>query len=115
MIDTISAILEALESDIVSNGFLVQLIRNAEGDMPPSQERIRQVLIMLLSKGCVEIGNARIAGPDYVEFIAWNGNSHARITRAMNAVSTTNDNEKEFAFWLCMRKNIDRFEGGGLS
>jgi len=48
--------------------------------------------------------------PDYVEFVAWNGSVEERVNRAVKAVAAASGPDKEFADWLCLRENVDRFE-----
>jgi hypothetical protein len=64
----------------------------------------------LLLSGDVEIGVAKEARPDYVEFIAWKGALAQRIARALRAVDDAAEGDQDFAYWLCLRDNIDRFE-----
>src|SRR5262249_51795745 len=106
---TADDILEMLRDDMVSHGFFVQCISDGGGDCS-LQSRERILLAELLSSGKVEIGAAKLAKPDYVEFVAWTGTIEDRISRAMNAVSNAVGPDKEFAYWLCLRENVDRYE-----
>lgn len=105
-------ILEMLDDDMVSHGLIAQCLEQSKSGTAPLEERIRRTLTELLASGKVEIGVAKMAAPDYVEFIAWNGTVEERVSRAMAAVETANGPDKEFAYWLCLRQNIDRFEDG---
>ena len=53
---------------------------------------------------------AKMKTPDYVEFVAWNGSVEERVNRAVKAVAAASGPDKEFADWLCLRENVDRFE-----
>jgi hypothetical protein len=103
-------ILELLNDDMVSHGFLVQCVDEAEshGDQPALSWK--DVLEELLSDE-VEIGAAKSRSLDYVEFIAWRGTIDARISRAVECVDNAEPSDREFAYWLCLRKNVDRYEG----
>jgi len=103
-------ILDELNSDIVSHGLIIQFMKDANVYEGLAAIRVEGVLSELLTTANVEIGNANLAGPDYVEFIAWKGTVAERISRAMQAVNLLSGPDKEFAYWLCLRKNIDRFE-----
>ena len=103
-------ILDLLNDDMVSHGLLVQCVEDGEiaGDDPkPIWKHVLEELI----SGDVEIGTARQASPEYVEFIAWRGNTNDCILRALESVRTANEFDREFAYWLCLRGNVDRYEG----
>jgi hypothetical protein len=102
-------ILEMLRDDMVSHGFFLQSIADGDGNCTP-ESRETALLAELLSSGKVEIGAAKLAGPDYVEFVAWAGTIEDRIRRAIQAVSNAVGPDKEFAYWLCLRENVDRYE-----
>jgi hypothetical protein len=106
---TADDILEMLRDDMVSHGFFAQCIADGGGSFT-LEPRVEALLAELLSSGKVEIGTARLAGPDYVEFVAWTGTVPERISRAMSAVSNAVGHDKEFAYWLCLRENVDRYE-----
>ena len=96
---------EQLSEDMVSHGWLAQCIeQNSQ-----SQLEWRAVLTELLS-GDVEIGTTRLVTPDYVEFIAWKGNIEERVARATERVQSVTGPDREFAYWLAFRRNVDRFE-----
>jgi hypothetical protein len=106
----INDILEMLNEDMVDHGLLAQCVKQAGSDASQLQERIENVIEELLASGKVEIGVAKVARPDYVEFIAWKGTILGRVRRAMDAVAAQSGADKEFAYWLALRENIDRFE-----
>jgi hypothetical protein len=103
-------ILELLADDIVSHGLIAQSINqfNAEGQEP--QLQLDDVLKELLSSGIVEIGMAKKVATDYVEFVAWKGTVVERVLRAKDSVNATTDLDREFAYWVCLQENVDRFE-----
>lgn len=105
MSKVVNCILEMLNEDMVSHGWLVQCLD--EQSPPPSEWKT--VLTELLA-GEVEIGEARLASPEYVEFIAWNGTIEERVSRAAKRIESTVGSDQEFAYWLALRKNVDRFE-----
>jgi hypothetical protein len=102
-------ITDLLNEDMVSHGLLVQCVEDdvIRGDEPLSGWKV--VLDELLS-GEVEIGTAKSANGEYVEFIAWKGSTKDRISRAVEALIRSPASAKEFAYWLCLRKNIDRYD-----
>ena len=102
--------MEMLKQDLVSSGIIAQLIEDEQTGGIAPRGRLKQMLSELLSSGRIEVGGAKLAGPDYVEFVAWNGTCDDRVTRAIDAVSNAISQDKEFAFWLCLRENVDRFE-----
>lgn len=104
-------ILEMLADDMVNHGWLVQYLKQSESGSTPLDERIKLTLTALLASGKVEIGVPEQATPDYLEFVAWNGTVEERVSRALAAVDAANGHDKLFAFWLCLRQNVDRFEG----
>ncbi len=100
-------ILEMLRDDMVSHGLLVQ--QSSAFDDPDPDTRLRRLLAELLSPGQIEIGEAKKTAADHVEFIAWCGSVEARINRALDKVASARSIDKEFAYWLCLRENVDRF------
>jgi hypothetical protein len=95
---------EQLSEDMVSHGWLVQCVEAEK----PSREEWTAVLAELLSRD-VEIGDTNQVSPDYLEFIAWTGTVEDRITRANERVESLASPDREFAYWLALRKNVDRF------
>ncbi len=104
-------ILDLLSDDIVSYGLLVQCIEQERARAAGAQPELKDVLEELLS-GNVEIGVARSASPDHVEFIAWKGTIGKRLARAAESVENLSGPDREFAYWLCLREHVDRFEEG---
>jgi hypothetical protein len=104
-----NCIFELLNRDMVSHGLLLQTVEQ-EGN--PRLDWIG-VVAELLSIG-VEIGEAKLTTPDYVEFVAWNGTLEERLKRAKARVEGLAAPDREFAYWLALRKNVDRFEGAGV-
>lgn len=103
-------ILQMLADDMVNHGWLVQYLKHSEGDSAPSAERIRRLVTDLLASGKIEVGMPEQATPDYLEFVAWKGIVNERASRALEAVEAATGQDKLFAYWLCLRKNVDRFE-----
>jgi hypothetical protein len=106
---TVQDIIELLQDDMVSHGFLVQCIAEG-GDDRMIDVKERELIANLLSTGKVEIGHAKLAAPDYVEFVAWTGTVESRVERAINAVTSAVGPDREFAYWLCRKEGVDRFE-----
>lgn len=103
-------ILNMLSDDIVSRGLFAQCIQEVEEDILSSSEKECELLRDLLVSDTVEIGVPMPLGINYIEFIAWKGTVENRVRRAMDAVANTIGHDKEFAYWLCLRKNVDRYE-----
>jgi hypothetical protein len=103
-------ILELLGDDMVYHGELVQCIESATKNR---ERRMawEDVLGELLVSGKVEIGTAKLASPNYVEFIAWKGTAEERVARAIEAVVKASGPDRGFAYWLALVKNVDRHEG----
>lgn len=117
MTTPIDDVLEMLADDMVSHGWLVQYLEQSESSSSPVDERIRLLLTQLLSSSKVEIGIPEQATPEYLEFVAWKGTVEERVRRALAAVDAVSGHDELFAYWLCLRENVDRFEGeqGGES
>lgn len=111
---SISSILEMLENDIVSYGHLLQAVKSNLKDFGSYDQGIQFVLEELLRPGNVEIGNTVLADRNYVEFIAWKGTVPERIARANETIRNAKVADREFAYWLCFRQNVDRYEGEEL-
>ncbi len=107
----IDGILEMLNDDMLDHGFLAQYLERSASDAMHSQVRIEDVLEELLTSGKVHVGTTNLPTPDYLEFIAWKGSVAERVSRAMNAVAAESGADKDFAYWLALRENVDRFEG----
>lgn len=97
------------ELDMVEHGFFVQCIADGGGDFA-LESRVEALLAELLSSGKVEIGEAKQLSPGASEFVAWRGTVPERIRRAMNAVSNAVGHDKQFAYWLCRREKVSRYE-----
>lgn len=110
MITIINDIFQMLNDDMVSHGLLAQCVEQTNTGAIYSQLGIKNVLAELLATEKVEVGVAKLVKPDYVEFIAWRGSVAERASRAMDAVAAASGADKEFAYWLCLRENVDRFE-----
>jgi len=110
MKSTFRDIIEMLKDDMVSHGFLTQYLSTCGEGVPMSSTGVANVLSELLSSEMVEIGEAKLSTSDYVEFIAWRGTVAERVDRALKVVASAADMDKEFAYWLALRENIDRFE-----
>jgi len=106
----IDDILEMVKDDMVSHGLLAQCVEQATSNHQTSAS-IEKVLEELLTCGKVEIGTAKAVRDDFVEFVAWKGSVPERVTNAMRAVAAAQCADKEFAYWLCLRENADRFDG----
>jgi hypothetical protein len=92
--------------------FFVQTIHEAKPNVYSWSTIERDVLRELLNSGEVEVGQTEWANSTYIEFIAWKGSVDDRIDRAMEAAASADDRDKGYAYWLCLRRNADRFEGG---
>jgi hypothetical protein len=106
-----NCILELLNDDVVSHGLFVQCVEQDKGGNSGPQLEWKAALEQILLLGRVEIGAAKLTSADYVEFIAWKGTVGERIARASDTVDSVSGPDQEFAYWLCLRENIDRFEG----
>ena len=106
-----NTILEMLGNDMVSRGLVAQCIRETDESQSISAEKERGLLRSLLASKIIEIGTPRLLNSDYVEFAAWVGSVEDRVCRAMEAVAKEIGHDKEFAYWLCLRKNVDSYEG----
>jgi hypothetical protein len=109
----INDILEMLSDDMVSHGLIAQYLKQVNTDALPIEEPIKDALKRLLESDSIEIGIAKMKTPDYLEFVAWNGTVDEKVSRALDAVANTNGSDKEFAYWLCLQENVDRYEGHG--
>jgi hypothetical protein len=101
---------DQLNDDLLSHGWIVQCVNEANGRRSGLELHWKDVVGELLSAE-IEIGDTRIASPRYVEFVAWRGTISQRIVRAEERVKNSLPSDREFAYWLCLRKNVDRYEG----
>jgi hypothetical protein len=106
---TAEDILESLHEDMASHGWLVQCIKNGGGTFDLGS-RVTELLAELLSSGKVEIGVLVMPRSGETEFIAWRGTVDERIRRALSAVDAVFGHDKDFAYWLCLREKVDRYE-----
>jgi hypothetical protein len=100
-----------LRDDIVSHGLVAQCTEQGDVRWGSHRERVGLALTKLLGSGQVEIGVATLESPQYVTFVAWKGTVDERVRRALAAVEAANAPDKEYAYWLCLREDVDRFEG----
>ncbi len=105
----IKSVIEDLHIDLVYHEWFVQTVASCNEERRPSQAEIAEILRELLQTGEVEIGRTE-RKPDYLEFIAWRGTVDERVKRAMTNIDSTRGLERAFCYWLCLRKNIDRYE-----
>ena len=103
-------IIEQLEGDIIYHAWLMQAIKRERSNGISARLRLMELLKELLKSGQVEIGETRLINSGYVEFIAWKGTIEERITRAVSAVDQASNSDKDFAYWICLRHNVDRYE-----
>lgn len=110
MRDVTDDLKEQLEDDLLYHAWIVQCVADYSEDtgVPRHWE---DVLRDMLADG-IEIGDARIARPDYVEFVAWTGSLDERMARAVACVESAPSNDAAFAYWLCLAQNVDRYEDG---
>lgn len=76
----------------------------------PTYEQFRVAMREILGSGEIQIGEIARIRPDMVEFVSWRGSLEQRIDRAWKIVKTRDDYDRSFAYWLCLRRNIDRDE-----
>lgn len=103
-------IIEELHDDLISHGWLVQAIMLVNDVDRASDTTVRNVLRELLETEQVDVGLTRQTKPDYLEFVGWKGTVDERVERAMDAVAIAIGSVKGFAYWLCLRENVDRYE-----
>lgn len=101
---------DSLHDDLASFGFLVQCVKSASNQAEPSHSAVRQILEQLLALGDVCIGETSLANSDYVTFTGWKGESSELVARAFRAVDCASEQDRPFAFWLCLASNVDQFE-----
>lgn len=76
----------------------------------PTDEQIRNALREILESGEIQIGETNLDTPDYLAFVAWTGSVEERAERALKSMLECNDSDRPFAYWLCLRENVDRYE-----
>jgi len=104
MNDILDEICELLESDMVYYGQIARCVDSQDNSS------VSQLIHALLCDRNVEIGSVRLRDREYVEFVGWIGTINERIQRATRTVQATEPQDREFVYWLCLRKNVDRFE-----
>lgn len=111
---------EELHEDLLNHAWIEQAVRLRVGKDAPSLLYVQAILEEMLKSGEVEIGETTKGrgegGKEYVAFIAWKRTVQERIARAMREVERWSAPEfppdwKDFAYWLCLRRNIDGYEG----
>ena len=110
MTPTAEDVLDLLSDDLVSRSWVEVCIKNSGCPESSRSVREREVLEELLLSGKVEIGETEEARPDYLAFIAWNGAVPDRVSRALRRVDALTGWDRDFAYWLCLRENVDRYE-----
>jgi hypothetical protein len=103
-------VIDLLNDDFVTHGQIAHGVAQDASSNSATMSGIREVLFELLQTGTVEIGNTYAKGQSYVEFVAWKGSLEEKVARAIQAVAAASGHDKEFAYWLCLRENVDRFE-----
>jgi hypothetical protein len=101
---------DSLHDDLASYGFLLQCVKTALNQDAPRRSDVQLILEQLLALGDICIGEARLANADYVQFTGWKGELSELVERAFRAVDGASEQDKPFAFWLCLASNVDRFE-----
>ena len=99
----------SLQNDIVSTGELRQIIADIIPDCAGSNDFIAQTIQHLLTEG-VEVGNAYNIEDKYVKLIAWKGSVGDRCKRAIRQMESASEIDRNSAFWLCLRDNVDEYE-----
>jgi hypothetical protein len=99
----------ALQEELVSVGEVRQIIADPAVAQAEGSDPLEQVLRRVLADD-VEIGYAKNVGGTYVEFVAWKGSIAERCERAYREVDTCGHSDRGFAFWLCLRANVDEYE-----
>jgi len=104
-------IIEELKQDLSYHGWIMQGLRNEYGgDDMSLRPHLIELLRELLSSGRVEIGETCLDKPNYLAFVAWKGTVQDRISRAMREVDQATRVDKDFAYWICLKENLDYYE-----
>ncbi len=101
--------MESLQTDLVSVGELRQIVLNTAGKKGDVAEFVWKVVRQLLT-GNVEIGDTCNVEGRYTKFIAWRGSVDERCERARLVMRACQEDDQAFAFWLCLRGNVDEYE-----
>jgi hypothetical protein len=107
--DVIDAVELALKDDLVSWAEFRQLIENVLSDTQDVWPHVEKLLGLLLMAD-VEIGNAVCCDRPHIKFIAWRGGVENRVERAKIEIERHSEQDRAFAFWLCLRASVDEFE-----
>ncbi len=105
----IDEIIEMMSNDILIHGLLNDYVNSNAGNKD-WESNIKNILDLLLNSGKVQIGSVSCVTSGCVEFVAWNGTTESRVNRAMIAIRDSREQDREFAYWLCLSGNVDRFE-----
>ena len=105
----VQRIRDALQDDLVSVGEVRQIIADTAGAKAEGGDPLEQILRGLLADD-IEIGYAKNVSGNYVKFVAWKGSITERCERAYHELETCGDGDRGFAFWVCLRANVDEYE-----
>jgi hypothetical protein len=95
---------DMLSDDILHHGLLAQIVEREH-----SAVAWMSVLFELLTRD-VEIGSTSLIDSSYVEFTAWKGDINDRMKRAIESVEGMAIQDREYAYWLALRRNVDKYE-----
>jgi hypothetical protein len=101
--------IDALKDDLVSAGELRQIVADSLVETAEARDYMAEVIRHLLAES-IEIGEARNIEGNYVKFIAWKGSITDRCERAFRQWESLHQSDREFAFWFCLRENVDEYE-----
>lgn len=111
MMDTTTLeILQQITDDFVSHGIVEQTIKDSKRTDSVSNDVLCATLQEILQTGRVEIGHLSLGDCQKLEFTAWVGTIEDRVARAVKLHESAVGADKEFAYWLCLTENADRFE-----
>lgn len=105
----VQEVMDALQDDLVSVGEVRQIIADTAVEKAEGSDPLEQVLRRVLADD-VEIGYAKNVDGKYVKFVAWKGSITERCERAYRELETCGHSDRGFAFWLCLRANVDEYE-----
>jgi hypothetical protein len=109
IIQSLQIVKSALQNDLVSYDELRQLvICNLPNDV--AESIAVEVVVRNLLAEDVQIGHTLNADGKYVKFVAWKGSISERIERARREAESAEECNREFAYWLCLSKNVDEYE-----
>ena len=104
MMTTVDEILKELQHDLVSCGWMLQTL--SAGD---SIQAVRESLSVILTDSIV-IGDAIDTKKGHVKFVAWTGTREEQIERAIRRYASSAHPNNDYAFWLCLKQNVDEYE-----